>query len=737
MGRIVKNKKLVKAAIIIMTVALLIKIVPLNTAHAQQSNYSFLSQLFDYGVNYAFTGNAMSAQINTGVQEALGTAPSDAAGNAVTKTVLWIVQLINQVFGFIAGVLIYLGSVLINTTFDLNNYLIQLPIVQSGWQITRDIANLGFVLALIIMAFMTILRIDQYGAQKMLPKLIAAAILVNFSLTIGGAILDFTNVVTKFFIDRSIGNGSWSQSLDIGTTLTNAFNPQNLLSVNTQKIQGLSISLTTNFVAAASSFFVAAFTFLMGLTLLAIALMLLTRFVWLAFLMAVAPMPWLFGVIPVGGLGGMAKQWWSKFMHWAFVAPFLSFFLYLTLATATKVGNIADSIINQSSTAGNNPTFIAGFVSQTVNMLILVGFLVGGLIASNSMGIIGAGAVYGLAKSAGNKAKSFAKNQTAGRAGALGNRLLTTGAKGDKEGKSVFERWAEGGAGKIPVLGAAFRGLAGASLNAKEKSKDQIDNSYKNNKKFSSDALANKLNNQKIMNDDDLGAALALVEKKGGWSKLDSGTQARIIAAVKRTGSASKFAAYNPTLAMAAGMPPDRAVRMVEDVSKLDETTIENIAPYANKQQIRDLGNKGTLKQQQAFESGIKKAFTTATRNQSQTNQLFDDLEGQQKNLDENIRLYADAKDKGDKAEMERLKGARNLIIQQISAVKEGLVDARNIPLEKEVQDAPEDKRQDKINEIKERREKLIETREYTAKQTTWQNVYKKHLDTDKGGEEA
>jgi hypothetical protein len=50
----------------------------------------------------------------------------------------------------------------------------------NGWVITRDIANMFFIVILLVIAFATILQIEQYNYKKWLPKLILMAILINF-----------------------------------------------------------------------------------------------------------------------------------------------------------------------------------------------------------------------------------------------------------------------------------------------------------------------------------------------------------------------------------------------------------------------------------------------------------------------------------------------------------------------------------------------------------------------------
>ena len=664
-------------------------------------------------------------------------------------TVTGAVTVVTNILGWIAGVLIYLGAQLISFTFSLNSYIMEMPVVLTGWQVTRDLANLGFVLALIVIAFMTILRFNQYGAQKMLPKLIAAAILVNFSLMIGGAILDFTNVVTKFFIDRSLGNGSYAQSQDIGSEITAAFNPQKLLEIDQTTAKTLTPGFSTAIVSVGSLLFATAFTFLMALVMLAVGLMLLSRFVWLAFLMAIAPLPWLFNVIPIGQLKSEGGKWWSQFIHWAFVAPILSFFLYLTLATVNAVSNISGTILSQNSNASLNPTLISGAVLQLTNMLILVGFLIGGLMAANSMGIAGANALMGVAKKTGEKAKGWAGKQTVGRAGRLGRRALTAGSAGDKDGKSWLERGGES-LGRIPVVGGAFRGLAGASFGAKEESKKEIDKSQGENKKYSKELLAAKLDKQTVMTEDDVGAALALAEK-GGWNLLNDGTKAKLVKAIKRAGATERIAAFDPVAAAAAGMDLEKAVGKVEDVSKLDSGTLRQVAPYLRQQQIRDLGNKGSKAQKEDYISGIRETFTSGPFIKEKTNEeyqkrikpinsMFELLQSYTDELDTTLKNYKDAKDLGDTTTMGKLQEQRKRLEGEIKNINSTLLNGGSYEV-KEVSNlvGPNNQPQVTVKETitiekpegdTQKRRRALDSNSAAAKQTSWQGegLYKERV---------
>ena len=167
----------------------------------------------------------------------------------------FIIGGVNYLIGLIASVFVEIGAYLINWGITINTNLIGDSLVARGFGITLDIVNLGFVLAIILMAFATILRIESYDMKKMLWKLIVAALLVNFSLTIAGVFLDFTGVFSQFFIDRVQGAAGFS------TALANAFNPQFLLKTSGVENLTTGSDLNTMMTIIASLFFSIFFIF--------------------------------------------------------------------------------------------------------------------------------------------------------------------------------------------------------------------------------------------------------------------------------------------------------------------------------------------------------------------------------------------------------------------------------------------------------------------------------------------
>lgn len=69
--------------------------------------------------------------------------------------------------------------------------------IYKAWSAFRNIANIGFVIMLLVVVFsqVTNIGISNYNIKKILPKLIITAILVNFSYLILGVLIDLSRIV--------------------------------------------------------------------------------------------------------------------------------------------------------------------------------------------------------------------------------------------------------------------------------------------------------------------------------------------------------------------------------------------------------------------------------------------------------------------------------------------------------------------------------------------------------------
>ena len=386
---------------------------------------------------------------------------------SVSDIVGGIVDIIGYAINFVFGLILIFAGKAVDIMLQLNFDILKSSnkIVLIGWTIVRDLTNLGFVLLSIIIAIATIIRYQEYAAKTLLPKLIAVAILVNFSLVIAGAVIQFSNVLTNFFISQATQGRSYSESLG------GILNPQKILSPNPDPEppdpQTSGSGFASLIIRIATVAFNIAFTAIAAITMLAFAFMLLLRYIYLSFLLILVPFICLSYVFPA------LKEYWSKWMtsftKWLLFAPALSFFVYLAFVAAEQFS--VNPIIKSAAISGGfKDLFDIG-----IQMIVLCGILLGGLITAESMGIMGASAALGAAKGLGNGAKQWAGNKA--RRGAavvaksvpgkyISGKLVKTGedlkkVSAKEETKSIFtkEGWSRGNWRKIArnVISAPIR----------------------------------------------------------------------------------------------------------------------------------------------------------------------------------------------------------------------------------------------------------------------------------------
>ena len=108
--------------------------------------------------------------------------------------------LICPVMNFMAG--------LVDATYGFVKVLLDVPPLNTdtadtgngayiAWSTMRNFGNVGFVITFLVIIFSQVTNIgmSNYGIKKMLPRLIAAAILVNTSYWIGAVAIDLSNIV--------------------------------------------------------------------------------------------------------------------------------------------------------------------------------------------------------------------------------------------------------------------------------------------------------------------------------------------------------------------------------------------------------------------------------------------------------------------------------------------------------------------------------------------------------------
>ena len=354
-----------------------------------------------------------------------------------------IAEGVSYLISILFGVIIAIEAWVIGMVLNLNATILQTTLVQTGFSVSLSIANLAFVLGIIVIALATILRNQTYGIKQLLWKLVVMAILINFGLVIMSPIFALGNSFTQYFLNCiNPGAGGCSQNASsissfdsFGLTMAGAFNPakpllvpDNITGSDSAAIEksgiagSLSVtggsSLSAAIVPILSMFFVAINLILIAVVLGVFVVLLTIRYLYIAMLAILLPFAWASWVFP--SFSEHWKKWWNLFIRWTFFAPIVLFFVYLALLTM-KSGSNAFNLTQyqKGGTWDAISNFFTAYYSPIISALlqevILGGLIITGLIVGNSMGIKMAGAAVNYAekkgKSIGNRAAKWAKNK--------------------------------------------------------------------------------------------------------------------------------------------------------------------------------------------------------------------------------------------------------------------------------------------------------------------------------------
>jgi len=257
---------------------------------------------------------------------------------------------------------------------------------RSGWNIVKNICNTVLIILLLFIAFGTILRVESYNYKYLLVKLIVVAMLVNFSGVIAGIVLDFSHIIMGVFSDqisnigRSIQENSkilqeYTGTADLGDIGTVT---QNLGDNITRTISRVNVNLILASILM----------FILGITVLAVALFLIVRTVSLWLLFTLSPLALALYVLPNTRVASL--KWWDAFLRYAFAGPLLFFFLYLTVFISSNLNVPAEQTM-----AGSDSFIIFSNSGSFLDYLFLVVLLWASIFLSRSLSIAGSTQVVG------------------------------------------------------------------------------------------------------------------------------------------------------------------------------------------------------------------------------------------------------------------------------------------------------------------------------------------------------
>lgn len=331
--------------------------------------------------------------------------------------------------------------VVIRTVFQFGTYFGTNEGMLIAWGVMRDVANIGLLFGFIFMGVLLILNVEGGGghghgggmsAKKAIPRLIIFAVLLNFSLFASQVVIDVANAFSASFAtlagetcatgttggdateaqqrNEECANVGISGKILAVTGLTKTWNVE----------QGWDNLLDRPYTYAVSLMLLSIFVLVTAMVLLAGAILLIIRVVILSLLMVTSPIG--FAGMAIPKLQGIATMWWSKLMSQAFFAPVYLLLIFISIKlTEGLMGegstSLADALI------GNAGKTTAGNMQVVMIFLVVIGFMIGSLIAATKIGAMGAkfatqsvaGATVGFAGFAGRRTIGAASGKAASR----------------------------------------------------------------------------------------------------------------------------------------------------------------------------------------------------------------------------------------------------------------------------------------------------------------------------------
>lgn len=299
-------------------------------------------------------------------------------------------DVVQSVLFMVARYLLYWTAILgVVVVYHLSNVIDYLLVsdnftthsfVLTGWPFLQGIANLSFIIALLYIAVLTVLRMGS-GVGKLIPSLVIGALLINFSLVIGGIFIDASRVVMaaeRRLLSNdepgiNVGMGILKRSHVIDHAFVLDSLPFNSPSLYMKSTQENSVS------AVIDNLLAVVFIWVLLVGMFAVGVGLFTRYVGLLMLLVVSPLAYAGLAFP--GLSGLAMKWWQYFFKFVIYGPVALFILLLL------------RLIPQTELIGEFGTDLLT-VGTAVGLLWVVATV------AKSYSLTGADKVMGLAKSA-------------------------------------------------------------------------------------------------------------------------------------------------------------------------------------------------------------------------------------------------------------------------------------------------------------------------------------------------
>ncbi|MFH1769535.1 MAG: sulfite exporter TauE/SafE family protein [Parcubacteria group bacterium] len=243
--------------------------------------------------------------------------------------------------------------------------------LKDTWRVIRDFVNMFFILILIIIAFGTIFNIEEYTYRKLLPKLIIAALLINFSLVIG----EFVASIAESLTVVSLKTIASTPTREFSYEFSNGFSIVKLIKTASND--------------AAFSILSSMALFIGMLAFIAMGFMSLIRLPMIWLLLIFSPVAWIGYTLP-GIRKATWTRWWRWFMAWTFFIPIFVFISSIgftlirlrnqdilkpstIIATAEQGGAVGGTVLSAISSATSAGFGITDLFIFIITLVLVVG----------------------------------------------------------------------------------------------------------------------------------------------------------------------------------------------------------------------------------------------------------------------------------------------------------------------------------------------------------------------------
>lgn len=380
-----------------------------------------------------------------------------------------IANLLTMFTNVLGSLLILLTEVVLTNIMQYNNFNGS-TVVAAGWAVVRDIMNMGFVVAMLIIAMVTIFggSVGSWSVkwQQQIPRLLLFAILINFSRMICGLLIDIGQVIMLTFANaiKDIAGGNIIELFGLRNIVTFSDISKEAIKEAGTGIEGFQLLST------------AVLGFLMTLivfgTMLILTVVLVYRIVTLWVLIVLSPIAFFFGGAKglFGGKIDPYSMWWERFSSTIAVGPVLVFFLWLALATlGAGSGAVASEFPNTAVRSGLPPGTAETFISKIADpgpllaFILGIGILFAGFEAASKFADALPGTASNLIKGGVKGALKLGTATTFGAALAGGRLGMKGGKFAGKYAAAPVAKWVGRTVAGQAAIGAVGKGLRGAA----------------------------------------------------------------------------------------------------------------------------------------------------------------------------------------------------------------------------------------------------------------------------------